>query len=73
MVRKYCASGGRLLHIEDDSDIAKVIAVVAHEKFSMEMTTVLKEARKELYADRYDLVLLDLTCRMGKARSCCRI
>ena len=62
-----------MLHIEDDSDIAKVIAEVARKKFSMEMATILKEARKELYADRYDLALLDLTCRMGKARSCYRI
>ena len=62
-----------MLHIEDDSDIAKVFAEVARKKFSMEMATILKEARKERYAYRYDLALLDLTCRMGKVMGCYRI
>jgi DNA-binding response OmpR family regulator len=70
---KYRAGGGCLLHIEDDSDVTKVIAEVAHKKLSMEMATALEEARKELYADRYDLALLDLTCRMGKVMGCYRI
>lgn len=49
-----------LLHIEDDSDLSKVIAKMLHDEVEMKSASTLHEAKKFLDSEKFDIVLLDL-------------
>lgn len=51
----------RILHVEDDPDIQRIAAAIAADFATFEFAATLEEARAQLRARRFDLVLLDLT------------
>jgi PAS domain S-box-containing protein len=50
----------RILHVEDDLDIQRITAAIAHDFASFEFAATLHEARARLREHPFDLVLLDL-------------
>lgn len=50
----------RILHVEDDPDIQRIVAAIAQNFADFEFATTLNEARARLRAQHFDLVLLDL-------------
>ncbi|WP_411880742.1 PAS domain S-box protein [Polaromonas sp. YR568] len=50
----------RILHVEDDLDIQRITAAIAHDFASFEFAATLHEARARLREQPFDLVLLDL-------------
>ncbi len=50
----------RLLHVEDDPDIQRIVAAITGEFANFEFAATLDDARARLREQRFDLVLLDL-------------
>lgn len=50
----------RILHVEDDPDIQQVVAAIGNDAATFQFAGTLREARKSLAEDPFDLVLLDL-------------
>jgi PAS domain S-box-containing protein len=50
----------RILHVEDDADVCRVVATIAHEVADFEAAGTVAEARTRLAREKFDLVLLDL-------------
>jgi PAS domain S-box-containing protein len=50
----------RILHVEDDLDIQRVTAAIAQDFATFEFAATLQQARAQLRAHRFDLILLDL-------------
>lgn len=57
------------LHVEDDQDLQRVLAMVGQEVADFDGVTTLSEAREALKANQYDLVLLDLDLPDGNGWS----
>jgi len=55
----------RVLHVEDDLDICKVVNAIVGEVADMENATTLAAARRMLNERHYDLVILDVTLPDG--------
>ena len=55
----------RVLHVEDDADLHRVVCAMAGARFEFEHAASLAEARSMLANVRYDLVILDLTLPDG--------
>jgi len=53
----------RVLHVEDDPDIAKIVATVIHEICDTDVAETISSAKKMLANMKYDLVVLDLNLR----------
>ncbi len=49
----------RILHVEDDPDIQRIVAAIAADVANFEFAATLDEARARLREQRFDLVLLD--------------
>jgi DNA-binding response OmpR family regulator len=54
------AKGGRLLHVEDDLDIATIVDTLLGDEFQVVHATTLKQARQRVSEEVFDLVLLDI-------------
>ncbi|HEX5336980.1 MAG TPA: PAS domain S-box protein, partial [Gallionella sp.] len=50
----------RILHVEDDPDVQRIVAAIAEDFANFEFAATLNEARARLRERRFDLVLLDL-------------
>jgi PAS domain S-box-containing protein len=50
----------RILHVEDDLDVQRIAAAIAHDFATFEFAGTLREARERLAQWSFDLVLLDL-------------
>ena len=50
----------RILHVEDDPDIQRIVAAIAQDFADFEFAATLNEARARLCEQHFDLVLLDL-------------
>ena len=50
----------RILHVEDDADVCRVVATIAHDVADFEAAGSVAEARTRLAREKFDLVLLDL-------------
>ncbi|HEX5336920.1 MAG TPA: PAS domain S-box protein, partial [Gallionella sp.] len=50
----------RILHVEDDPDIQRIVVAIAQDFADFEFAATLNEARAQLREHRFDLVLLDL-------------
>jgi PAS domain S-box-containing protein len=50
----------RILHVEDDPDIVKIVAAILKDVAALDCAATLKEAMRKATAWRYDLVILDL-------------
>ncbi|MGB0466896.1 MAG: CHASE domain-containing protein [Pontibacterium sp.] len=50
----------RILHVEDDRDVATVTGAMLHEFSEVELATELSDARLKLQHNTYDLVILDV-------------
>lgn len=61
-VRQARVGGGRprVLHVEDDADVAEIVAGMLRAHADISTATNLAQARKKFDAQNYDLVLLDL-------------
>ena len=55
----------RVLHVEDDHDVLKIVQLALCEVADIEHSTNLADARKRLETDIYDLVILDITLPDG--------
>ena len=55
----------RILHVEDDPDVASVVQAVLEEVAEVEVVATLAEARRQLASDNFQLVILDLTLPDG--------
>ncbi|HSN86591.1 MAG TPA: response regulator, partial [Thermoanaerobaculia bacterium] len=55
----------RILHVEDDPDLRKVVAAIVGRDAEVESAGDLVEARRKLGEERFDLVLLDLALPDG--------
>ncbi len=55
----------RILHVEDDADVLQVTAAVIGDAADIAPATTLREARRQLETDRFDLILLDLALPDG--------
>jgi PAS domain S-box-containing protein len=65
-VRLPAAAGGaRILHVEDDADLQRVVAAIVGGTARVEPARDLAEARERLALERFDLVILDLTLPDG--------
>jgi CheY-like chemotaxis protein len=67
-LRRAIAGAGskpRILHVEDDLDIQRIIAAIAQDFATFEFAATLQEARTRLVQQHFDLVLLDLTLGAG--------
>ncbi|MDZ4263042.1 MAG: response regulator, partial [Pseudomonadota bacterium] len=54
------AKGGRLLHVEDDLDIATIVDTLLGDEYQVVHATTLKQARQWVSTEAFDLVLLDI-------------
>jgi len=50
----------RILHVEDDTDVLRVVAAVLGRAAEVETATTLQEARHKLTESRFDLVIIDI-------------
>jgi PAS domain S-box-containing protein len=55
----------RLLYVEDDADLQRVVAAVLDHDAEVEQALTLTEARERLVRERFDLVILDLALPDG--------
>jgi DNA-binding response OmpR family regulator len=51
----------RVLHVEDDTGLHRVVRAMAGDRFDFELATTLREARTRVALERFDVVILDLT------------
>ncbi len=51
----------RVLHVEDDLELHRVVRAMAGERFDFELATSLREARARVALERFDAVILDLS------------
>ncbi len=63
--RRGAAEGARILHVEDDLDLQRVVAAIVGEDAAVESVATLEEARERLFRQPFDLVLLDLALPDG--------
>ena len=63
--KKFADKALRILHIEDDVDLARVVADLMSEDATITHVTTLKSARRELKDQAYDVVILDLVLPDG--------
>ncbi|MCW8915698.1 MAG: CHASE domain-containing protein [Magnetovibrio sp.] len=59
----------RILHIEDDPDVARIVSRLAEDVGNVTSAGSLKEAMKHLEQDHFDLVILDLMLPDGDGES----
>jgi PAS domain S-box-containing protein len=59
------AGHARILHVEDDADLQRVVAAIVAAEAKVESARDLAQARERLAAERYDLVILDLALPDG--------
>ena len=64
-VRKESTDRPRILHIEDDADVLRVVSALLSDRAEMSQAATLREARKMLRQQHFDLVLLDLVMPDG--------
>ena len=64
-VRKGSTDRPRILHIEDDADVLRVVSTLLSDRAEMSQAATLREARKMLRQQHFDLVLLDLVMPDG--------
>jgi PAS domain S-box-containing protein len=50
----------RVLHVEDDADLHRIVAVIGHDLADFDIANNLAEARAKLALERYSLVVLDI-------------
>jgi PAS domain S-box-containing protein len=50
----------RVLHVEDDPDLRRVVSTIAHDIADFEPAESVRDATAKLAAERFDMVLLDL-------------
>ncbi len=55
----------RVLHIEDDLDISKIVAAVIYDICETDVSATVATAKKMLHDNKYDLVILDLNLKDG--------
>jgi DNA-binding NtrC family response regulator len=64
-VRAPHGAGARILHVEDDVDLQRVVAAIVGGDARVEQAVDLAGARERLAEERYDLVILDLALPDG--------
>jgi DNA-binding response OmpR family regulator len=64
-VRAPLGAGARILHVEDDPDLQRVVAAIVDRDAVVEAALNLAEARERLARQRFDLVILDLALPDG--------
>jgi PAS domain S-box-containing protein len=64
-VRGPVGAGARILHVEDDPDLQRVVAAIVGRDATVEPALDLSEARERLARQRFDLVILDLALPDG--------
>jgi PAS domain S-box-containing protein len=64
-VRKGSTDRPRILHIEDDADVLRVVSSLLSDRAEVSQAATLREARKMLRRQHFDLVLLDLVMPDG--------
>ncbi|HEY0554702.1 MAG TPA: response regulator, partial [Thermoanaerobaculia bacterium] len=64
-VRSPHGDGARILHVEDDLDLQRVVAAIVGGDALVEQAVDLTGARERLAGERYDLVILDLALPDG--------
>ena len=62
---RYGDDRPRILHVEDDPDVASVVQAVVEDVAEVEVVATLAEARRRLAGDNFQLVILDLTLPDG--------
>ena len=55
----------RILHVEDDADLSKVLAVSLQGRAQVVLATSLHEAEQRLHQQRFDMILLDIALPDG--------
>jgi PAS domain S-box-containing protein len=55
----------RVLHVEDDLDIAEIVSNVIHDICETDLSTTIENAKKKINNTKYDMILLDLNLRDG--------
>jgi DNA-binding response OmpR family regulator len=55
----------RILHVEDDVDLSKVLAVSLQGRAHVQLATSLHEAEQRLRQQRFDMILLDIALPDG--------
>src|SRR5436853_7154934 len=64
-VRGSPGGGVRILHVEDDPDLQRVVAAIVAKDGEVEAAATLAEARNRLAEASFDLVILDLALPDG--------
>jgi DNA-binding response OmpR family regulator len=64
-VRAPLGDKARILHVEDDPDLQRVVAAIVDGDATVERALNLAEARERLAGERFDLVILDLALPDG--------
>ena len=64
-VRGSLGDRARILHVEDDPDLQRVLAAIVDGYATVERALNLAEARERLARERFDLVILDLALPDG--------
>ncbi len=69
-VEHACSSAhghvARILHVEDDADLANLVRVLLNGRAELTVAPTIESGRRALAADRFDLVLLDLSLPDGR-------
>jgi PAS domain S-box-containing protein len=60
IVHGYKDNAPRVLHVEDDPDLVKVVSTMLEPDFTVEHAATLAEARRKLATECFNLILLDL-------------
>lgn len=50
----------RILHVEDDSDLHQVIRAMIGQRYDIELSTSLRQARNRITLERFDVIILDI-------------
>lgn len=64
-VGRICSDRPKVLHVEDDLDIFRVVHTIVSQFAEVENAQTISDARKILAEDHYDLVILDLSLPDG--------
>jgi len=71
-IRPHITTKKKILHVEDDVDLCRIVGIVLEDLADIEFSHTLSDAREKISKIHYDLILLDLNLPDGSGLSILR-